>query len=484
MYYAIGTVGWVFISLGAFFVLLVLICLIRALTFYDKTNYNRQVEEIKETDDVVDKLAQMLKVKTISYENKEEIDFSKFQEYIDLTKKLYPLVFEKCEFEQTKEYAIKLKLKGKSSEKPTVLMAHYDVVPVTKGWDHDPFLGEVVDGYLYGRGAIDTKCTMACALSALEVALKDNYIPENDLYLCFGANEEIYGDSQVKIIEKMKEEGIRPALVFDEGGGIMSNAFPGVNKDTAFLGVVEKGMVNVKLSLDTNGGHSSTPKKNGPIIRLSKALVKLEKNPMKPQYTKTMKEMLKIMGQNATFALKIVFANMWLFKGLVKKLLVILGADTRALLTSTFAFTIMNGGNQTNIIPNHVEANINVRVAPFDTAEDVVKHIKKVIDDDEIVITTSDINKMYGECDFNQKGYEIIKDTTIETYPDTIVAPFIMLGGTDARHYNEISDCVIRFSPIKVTNEDRKGIHGLNEKIKVETLQKGLEFYQRLLKKL
>ena len=91
---------------------------------------------------------------------------------------------------------------------------------------------------------------------------------------------------------------------------------------------------------------------------------------------------------------------------------------------------------------------------------------------------------MYGECDFNQKGYEIIKDTTIETYPDTIVAPFIMLGGTDARHYNEISDCVIRFSPIKVTNEDRKGIHGLNEKIKVETLQKGLEFYQRLLKKL
>ena len=130
MYYAIGTVGWVFIFLGAFFVLLVLICLIRALTFYDKTNYNRQVEEIKETDDVVDKLAQMLKVKTISYENKEEIDFSKFQEYIDLTKKLYPLVFEKCEFEQTKEYAIKLKLKGKSSEKPTVLMAHYDVVPV------------------------------------------------------------------------------------------------------------------------------------------------------------------------------------------------------------------------------------------------------------------------------------------------------------------------------------------------------------------
>ena len=111
-------------------------------------------------------------------------------------------------------------------------------------------------------------------------------------------------------------------------------------------------------------------------------------------------------------------------------------------------------------------------------------NVKKVIDDDSIVITYSDVNKMYGECDFNQEGYNIIKQTTIETYPNTVVAPFIMLGGTDARHYNEISDCVIRFSPIKVTNEDRKGIHGLNEKIKVETLEKCLEFYQRLLPKL
>ena len=290
--------------------------------------------------------------------------------------------------------------------------------------------------------------------------------------------------AQVKIVEELKKEGVKPALVFDEGGGILKNAFPGVKNDTAFLGVVEKGMVNVKLSIDGNGGHSSTPRKNGPAIRLAKALVKLEQNPMKPQYIKATKELIRIMGCNASFVLKIILANMWLFKGLVKWLFVKLSDDTRALVTSTFAFTVLNGGNQTNIIPNHVEANINVRVAPFDTVEDVINHIKKVINDDSIVITTSDINKMYKECDFNTKGYNIIKDTTIETYPGTVVAPFIMLGGTDGRHYNEISDCVIRFSPIKVTNEDRKGIHGLNEKIKVETLEKCLEFYQRLLPKL
>lgn len=477
-------IHYIFIALGALLVLLLLIIFIKALCFKDKTNYKVNVP-IKDSDeDIVYKLGELIKINTTSYEDRSKIDFSKFQEYIDKVKTLYPLVFEKCEFTQTKEYAIKLKLKGKSNEKPTVLMAHFDVVPVTEGWKYDPFLGEVKDGYLYGRGTLDTKVTMACALSALEEALKDNYIPENDLYLCFGSNEEVYGDSQVKIIEELKKEGIKPALVFDEGGGITQKAFPGVKEDTAFLGVVEKGMVNIKLSLDTNGGHSSTPRKNGPVIRLSRALVKLEQNPMKPQYAKCVKGLLNIMGRHCGFAYKLVFANMWLFSGLVKWLFTKLSADTRALVTSTFAFTTLNGGNQTNIIPNHVEANVNVRIAPFDTPEDVINHVRKVIDDDEIKIAASDINKMYPECRFDSVGYNIIKETTIETFPNTIVAPFVMLGGTDGRHYNEISDCVIRFSPFKVTAEDRKGIHGLNEQIEVNNLKKCLEFYRRLLTKI
>ena len=217
---------------------------------------------------------------------------------------------------------------------------------------------------------------------------------------------------------------------------------------------------------------------------MNKALLAIEKHPMKPKLINTTKELLNIMGRHTSFGLKIVFANMWLFKGLVKKLFTKLSADTRALLQTTFAFTTINGGNQTNIIPNHVEANVNVRIAPFNTVDEVVNHIKKVVKDKDIKIETFNISKTYDECSFKNEGYRLIKETTIETYPNTIVSPFIMLGGTDARHYNEISSCVIRFSPIKVTNEDRKGIHGLNEKIKVETLIKCEEFYERLLLKL
>lgn len=474
---------WYIYLIGAF-ILLVLILLIKTLLFNDKTNYQRNIEINVDHDDVVSKLGELIKIATVSDLDKEKIDFSKFAEYIEKVKELYPIVFEKCEFTQTKEYALKFKLKGESSEKPTVLMAHYDVVPVTEGWDHDPFLGEVVDGYLYGRGTLDTKNTMVCCLSALEKALEKGYVPKNDLYLCFGSNEEVFGNSQVKIVEEFKKEGIKPALVFDEGGGVMSKAFPGVSKDVAFLGVVEKGMANIRLSIDGNGGHSSTPKKNGPSIRLSKALIKLEKHPMKAKYTKTLNEQLKKMGQNASFGLKLLLANMWLFKGLVKKLFCMISSDGNALFRTTFAFTILKGGNQTNIIPNHVEAWVNVRIAPYNNIDEVLEHIKKVIKDDSIKIEAFNVNKQYNECDFNSEGYNTIKECTIETYNNTVVAPFIMLGGTDGRHYNEISDCVIRFSPMKVTNEDRKGIHGLNEKIKVDALIKCLEFYERLLTKI
>ena len=190
---------WEYIGIGIG--VLVLFILIRALLFNDKSTKNFKVINREVDDTVVKELCELLKYKTISNEDKSLVDFSVFQDFINRLKELYPLVFENCEFKQTEEYAIYLKLKGENSEKPTVLMSHYDVVPVTEGWQHDPFLGEVVDGFVYGRGAVDTKCTLVCAMRALENALKNNYIPKQDLYLCFGSNEEVFGDSQVKIVE-------------------------------------------------------------------------------------------------------------------------------------------------------------------------------------------------------------------------------------------------------------------------------------------
>lgn len=474
----------ILLSLLGLFVLLIAVIIIRALMFNDKTIYKKETDFKYEDDDIVTKLGKLVKIPTVSHPNPLDMDMSQFDLLIDTVKELYPTVFDKCEHEITAERAIKIKVNGLSSDKPTVLMAHYDVVPVTDDWSCDPFLGEVVDGKLYGRGTLDTKCTMACALSALEKALQKGYQPKNDLYLCFGSNEEVFGDSQYKIVQEFKRLGIKPALVYDEGGAILNGAFPGVKEDTAFLGMGEKAMVNIKLTLESNGGHSSTPRKNGPVVRLAKAITKLEKNPMKPNMSATVEELLNVLGRHMPFYFKIIFANMWLFKGLVKKLFVILSADTRALLTSTFAFTMLNGGNQTNIIPNKVEANINIRISPFDTVDSIIEHIRKVIDDKDIIITPFDETPAFPECSYKTEGYEIIKETVIETYPNTVVAPFLNIGGSDGKFYSEISDCVIRFSPFKISNKERAGIHGVDEYIRVEMLEKCLEFYERLLTKL
>lgn len=474
----------ILLSLLGLFILLILVIVIRALLFNDKTVYKRETNFEYEEDDIVKKLGRLVKIPTVSHPNPLDMDMKQFDLLIETVKELYPNVFSKCEYEITKERAIKIKVRGLSDSKPTVLMAHYDVVPVTDDWSVDPFLGEVIDDRLYGRGTLDTKCTMACALSALEKALLKGYVPKNDLYLCFGSNEEVFGDSQYKIVQEFKRQGIRPALVYDEGGAILNGAFPGVKEDTAFLGMGEKAMVNIKITLESNGGHSSTPKKNGPVVRLARAIDKLEKNPMKPNMSATVEELLNVLGRHMPFYFKLIFANMWLFKGLVKKLFVILSADTRALLTSTFAFTMLNGGNQTNIIPNKVEANINVRISPFDTVDKIVDHIRKVIDDKDIIITPYDETPAFPECSYKIEGYNIIKETVIETYPNTVVAPFLNIGGSDGKFYSEISECVIRFSPFKITNAERAGIHGVDEYIRVEMLEKCLEFYERLLTKL
>ena len=154
--------------LGGLLVILLIIILIKTLTFKDKTNFKTQGQDIQwEKDDIVYKLGELIKIPTISYEDTSLIDFTQYERYIEKVKELYPTVFKYCEYEQTKDYALIFKLKGESSEKPTVLMAHYDVVPVTEGWEHDPFLGEVVDGYLYGRGTLETKNNMECVLSSI-----------------------------------------------------------------------------------------------------------------------------------------------------------------------------------------------------------------------------------------------------------------------------------------------------------------------------
>ena len=473
----------VLLSLGIILFLLIVIVLIRAITFKpNKVFLNK--EEVKiDTVNASKKFSDALKYHTVSHYQNIGTNYQPFQDFIDTIKKNYPNVFEKCYFEQASDYGLFFKLKGENSDKPSVLMAHYDVVPAEGKWDFDPFSGDIVDGYILGRGTLDTKSTVCAPLQALDELLKEGYQPNNDLYLCFGADEEVYGTTEVNRVKKLQELGINPEFVLDEGGAIVDKVFPGVSKNCAVVGVVEKGLLNVRLSVKSNGGHASSPKKNGSVIKLSKAIIKLEKKQMKARYTNTVRELFNRLGRNATFIMRIIFANMWLFKGLLKKILLLIGGEPAALVRTTFAFTMLQGSEANNVLPAIAKAEINIRIAPFNTIDEVINHIKKVVGKDIDVEIVNGFEASI-ESSYQNQHFKTIEETVLETFgEDIIVSPYIMLGATDSRHFTTISKNVYRFSPMVLTKEDRKGIHGINERISVKNYNSCVELYKRLLKK-
>lgn len=475
---------YILIGLVALLVILICIILIRAAIFKPKEiNFEKRKVEV-DKENASKKFGEVLKCKTISYYKNVGTDYEPFKKCVAVLKENYKNVFEKCTFELADDYGLYFKLKGKSSEKPTVLMAHYDVVPAEGKWDFDPFSGEIIDGYILGRGTLDTKSTMCAALEALDELLANNYLPENDLILCFGADEEVYGTTEVNRIEKLEEMKIKPAFVLDEGGAIVDKVFPGVSNDCAVVGVVEKGLLNVELKVKSNGGHSSSPKKKGSVVKLSKAIIKLEKKPMKAKYTNTIKELFNRLGRNATFVMRIIFANMWLFKGLLKKILLLIGGEPAALVRTTFAFTMLEGSEANNVLPAVAKATINIRVAPFNTIDEILAHIKKVVGKDIEVEVVNGFEASI-ESSFKNEAFETIEKTVLETFgKDVIVSPYIMLGATDSRHFTKICNNVYRFSPMVLSKQDRGTIHGINEKISVDNYHSCIEFYKRLMQKI
>ena len=475
---------YILLGLGSAFVILIIIVLLRAFFYKPKEITINQINEEVDQENASKKFGKVLKCKTISHYKNVGTDYKPFEECVNVLKESYKNVFEKCTFEQESDYGLYFKLKGKSSDNPSVLMAHYDVVPAEGKWDFDPFSGEIVDGYILGRGTLDTKSTMCAALQALDELLEKGYVPENDLILCFGADEEVYGTTEVNRVQKLSELGIKPAFVLDEGGAIVDKVFPGVTKNCAVVGVTEKGLLNVELKVKSSGGHSSSPKKNGSVIKLSKALIKLEKHPMKAKYTPTVRELFNRLGRNATFAMRIIFANMWLFKGLLKSILKLIGGEPAALVRTTFAFTMLEGSEANNILPSVSKATVNIRVAPFNTIDEILKHIKKVVGKDVEVEVINGFEAAI-ETSFKNDYFKNIETTVLETFgKDVIVSPYIMLGATDSRHFMKICNNIYRFSPMVLSKTDRATIHGANERISVENYHKCIEFYKRLMRKI
>ncbi len=472
-----------YILLGIIALFLTVI-LIRTACFKPKENVKPlEITEEFDTEKTVQNLAELIKCKTVSYRDSSLEDNEEFKKLISKLPVLYPNVFAVCQYQEMPHRALLFKWKGKEDGDPCVLMAHYDVVPVNaEQWEKDAFSAIIENGVMWGRGTLDTKVTVNGILSAADHLIKKGFTPKNDIYFAFSGGEEVNGKGAEVIVDYFYENKITPKLVVDEGGAVVENVFPGVKAPCGLIGIAEKGMIDVLYSTKSAGGHASAPKPNMPVDTLAKACCKVLKNPFKLHLTAPVAKMFDTLGRHSSFVYKMIFANLWLFMPVLDLICKSSGGELNALMRTTVAFTQMQGSSASNVIPPNANLVSNIRLNPKDTIDSALDYLRKTVNDENVSITAIHGMNPSRISRTDCEGYEIVSRAVASTWKGSIVSPYLMVQCSDSRHYGRISDKVYRFSAMDLTSEERATIHGNNEKIRLETINKAVEFYITLIK--
>ncbi len=476
------------ILLGVLVLVLVFltVIIIRAVMYKPKARRVPSGETvILDEDRIVKNMQEMIRCKTISYNETELIDQAEFKKFQELLLKLYPNIQEACELHYIGVNGILYHWKGKKGGNPVVLMSHYDVVPVEEDqWEKPPFEAIVEDGVLWGRGTLDTKGTLLGIMESIEKLIGEGFVPEHDIYMAFSGQEEINGTTCADMVTWFENQNIHPAMVLDEGGAVVENVFPGVKEECAMIGIAEKGMLNIEFKAKSRGGHASTPPVHTIVGELAQAVVDVEKHPFKRQFTKPVREMLDTLGRHSSFLYKIIFANMWCFEGLFDVYCKMSGGELNAMMRTTCAMTRMEGSKAFNVIPPVASVGMNLRLIGSETTESAKQYLTNVVNNPNIEISEYEGRNPSIESTTSCEEWEILCQAVTDTWQQALVSPYLMMACSDSWHYCRITDRIYKFSAMKLSKEERGMIHGNNERVPVTTLVKTVEFYTKLIKKL
>ncbi len=475
-------IGYILLGLVLLFVAVVLI---RTAMFRPKPQPTLSQEEITfDRDSAISSLAELIRCKTVSNSDPALEDDAEFNKLIDMLPRLYPNVFQACTMQELPDRALLFKWPGKASGSPAVMMAHYDVVPADEEkWEKPAFDAVIEDGVMWGRGTLDTKVTFNGVLSAANHLIGQGFQPERDVYFAFSGGEEVAGKGASNIVAHFKKNGITPALVVDEGGAVVENVFPGVNLPCGLIGIAEKGMINAQYRTQSAGGHASAPKPHTPVGILAQAAVKIENRPFKAHIDGPVAQMFDTLGRYSTPLYRMIFANLWCFGWVLDLLGKKSGGEMNALMRTTVAFTQMEGSSARNVIPPEASMVSNMRLNPADSVESALNYLRKTVDNDAVEISALESFEPSPISQTNCDAWNKVASSVAETWRGCVVAPYLMVQCSDSRHYGAISNHVYRFSAMDLTAEERATIHGNNERIRLETICKAVEFYIRLLGK-
>lgn len=464
------------------------VLLIRASTVFENRQYVVQ-DPLKpvslDEDGAIKRFTRAIQIPTISFDDRKHFDHQAFADLHSHLESSFPLVHQHAVQTKVKQYSLIYHLKGSDpSLKPALFMGHMDVVPVDENtleqWQQKPFSGEVVDETIWGRGTIDDKVSVLALMEAMELLLNKNIKPKRSIYFAFGHDEEVGGEGAIAIAEHFRQQNIQFEFVLDEGGIVTDGIIPGASQPVALVGVAEKGFVNFRLTVNGEGGHSSQPPEHTAAGVLAQALVKVENN----QFSSTMdffNLMFDAIAYSTPLSSRLPMANLWLLSPIVENV-VLAKPSTAAMARTTTAITMLQGSNKSNVLPTQATAVVNFRILPGDTIAIVQAHLENVIDDPRVQVESFMGNEASPVSSTSSYGFKLIEQTIRRLDENILVAPYLVLGATDSRHFYHLSDNIYRFMMVRLSPETLKGFHGINEKIKVKDYLQAIQLYYAMLK--
>lgn len=469
---------------AALILLLLIVVLLRALLLKSTPAQTAKVklDDGPRAEKYGNQLAKLVQKETIS--SRFDGDRTKFLEFHEILEEMFPNIHRICE-KHVFNGSLLFKWSGTGESEPILFMSHHDVVEAGGTWEHAAFSGDIDEnGCVWGRGTVDTKASLFCMLTAVEEMIAEGFTPKCDVYLASSCTEEWSGEGAPLTVEYLKDQGVKLAYLVDEGGMILEEPVGGVKGTYGMVGVLEKGYGDVKFIAKGKGGHASAPKSNTPLVRLGKFMTAVEKkNPFENKFSPTVKEMFRRMAPNMNFGMKLIFANMWLFEGLLKKLLPLISSAAGAMIHTTLAFTTAKGSDGLNVLPQEAYVTGNMRFIPHQDTDESIELISQIAK--KYDLETEVIYKDYScpVVDFHNKPFRMLEEVAAEVYPGVGICPYVMTGGTDAKFYRELSDNCLRFAPLYINAQQYASIHGLNENIHRGALPLGVDFYKKMIER-
>ncbi len=458
----------------------------------EKKEVKKLPNEVINVDRYRKNLSDAIKIKTISHVDEEKIDWSEFERFRDFLAERYPLVHKNLTREIVPPSNLIFHWKGKNSSlDPIALLSHQDVVPVTEGtekdWVHPAFSGHDDGEFIWGRGALDMKNHLIAVMEAIEALLEEGFEPVRDVYLLFGDNEEIVAgknNGAKAIMETLRARGVHLDCIIDEGGAALDVNVKGVleNKFIAGIGIAEKGYADIEIVVNAKGGHSSQPPAHTALGIMADVIKDLESNQFKATFTETMSSLLDKATRNMTYPVRFFACNLSYIKPVLLEVAKLF-PPSACMVRTTTAVTQAEGSPAANVLPQRAAINVNFRAMPGVTTADIISHIRKVVryKDIEIKVKESKLASKVSPTD--SRSFGIIEELCLAINPNSVVVPFLVMGGTDAYNYEPICENIYRYAPFVVDTRLLLACHGTNEKIPVETLGNAVKFFKNFVKR-